>query len=449
MAQLALLGGPKAVTKSVVGENGIISFKPHVSAKARAKINELLDTDGISEAPVVTEFEARFKNYVGAKYSLCQCSGTASILSGLFALGVGRGDEVIVPSFTFFASSTPVLTLGATPVFADVDPDTHCLDAKDIEKKITPKTKAIVVVHVWGNPADMDAIMAIAKKNHVKVLEDCSHAHGAEYKGKKVGTIGDVGCFSLQASKLLYGGESGIMVTDDQDVYLRAASFGSYERLWPSYLEKQNIPLENNYAKYVETALGMKLRVQPMCIAIANDELDRLDERNAIRDANGAYLDQLLSDIDCIAPLKVNEGAKRVYGYHYVRYDHELNHEIRRETFLKALSAEGVILGTCGYGNLHREPSFTQLDGNWPFCYPNGPVNEAPSLPVSEYLREAAFMAAPRFEDPNGKEAIKQFAEAYHKVIAATDELLKYEKDHPEELAAMKPKSGRSINIVK
>jgi len=451
MAQLALLGGPKAVTKSVVGENGIASFVPKINEKARTKINELLDKGEISESPVVTDFETRFRNYIGTQYALCQCSGTMSIQAGLFGLGVGRGDEVIVPSFTFFASATPILPLGATPVFADVDPDSHCVDPADIEKRITPKTKAIVVVHVWGNPCDMDAIMAIAKKHNIKVLEDCSHAHGAEYKGKKVGSFGDVGCFSLQGSKLMYGGEAGILVTNDENVYFRAASLGAYERLYGYgfYADLENTQMDNIYKQYKNTALGMKLRVHPLAIAIADSELDQLDARNVIRNTNAEYFNTLISDIDCIHNVKVYEGASRVYGYHYMRYDHELNHEIRRETILKALVAEGVTVGACGYGHLHHDPVFSQLDGNWPNCYPNNPMKETGTLPVTEYLHDTVFMAAPRFEDPNGKEAIEQYAEAYHKVIAATDDLKKYEAEHTEELAAMKPKSGRSINIVK
>lgn len=451
MSNLALFGGPKAVTKSLIGENGIASFVPKINDKARATILDLLDKGEISESPVVTDFENRFKDYIGAKYALCQCSGTMSILAGLFGLGLGPGDEVIVPSFTFFATATPLLPLGATPVFADVDPDSHCIDPADIEKRITPKTKAIVVVHVWGNPCDMDAIMAIAKKHNLKVLEDCSHAHGATYKGKKVGSFGDVGCFSLQGSKLMYGGEAGILVTSSEEVFFRAASLGSYERLYGYgfYADLDITKHDSPYKMYKNTAVGMKLRAHPVAIAIADSELDSLDERNVIRNRNAEHLNDLLSDIACIKNVKVYDGAERVYGYHYMRYDHELNNGVLRETILKALVAEGVTVGACGYGHLHEDPAFTQFDASWPKCYPNGERKEAVTLPVTAYLHDTVFMAAPRFEDPNGFEAIEQYAEAYHKVISATDELLEYEKEHADELAAMKPKSGRSINIVK
>jgi len=451
MSKLALFGGSKAVTKSLIGENGIASFVPKINDKARATILDLLDKGEISESPVVTDFEARFKDYIGTRFALCQCSGSMSIFAALFGLGIGRGDEVIVPSFTFPTSATTILPLGAVPVFADVDPDSHCIDAADIEKRITPKTKAIVVVHVWGNPCDMDAIMAVAKKHNLKVLEDCSHAHGATYKGKKVGSIGDVGCFSLQGSKLMYGGEAGILTTNDEEVFFRAASLGSYERLYGYgfYADLESTKLESPYKIYKGTALGMKLRVHPLAIAIADSELDHLDERNVIRNRNANHLNELLSDISCINNVKVYDGAERVFGYHYMRYDHELNGGVLRETILKALVAEGVTVGACGYGHLHEDPTFTQVNDNWPKCYPYGEKHDAVYLPITSYLHDTVFMAAPRFEDADGFEAVEQYAEAYHKVIAATDELLRYEKDHADELVAMRPRSGRSINIVK
>lgn len=453
MANLAILGGNKTVTKPVVGENGIVGFIPNVNEKAMATIQELLKNGQLSVSPIVPEFEAKFKEYIGAKFALCQCSGTMSIQAGLFAMGIGRGDEVIVPSFTFFASATPILTLGGVPVFADVDKDTHCITAEEIEKKITPKTKAIVIVHVWGNPCDMDAIMAVAKKHNLKVLEDCSHAHGAEWNGKKIGSFGDVGVFSFQGEKLMASGEGGILVTSDEEIIFRAAALGSYERLGgQTFLSSDELAsrngLPNIHSTYRGTALGMKLRPYPVSIAIAASELERLDERNAIRNANAKYLDKCLSDIDCIIPLKTLDPAERVYSYHYMRYDADLNNGIMRQTFLKAMAAEGVAIGSCGYGALHYAPAFTQLDGNWPQCYPNAPEKDAPSLPVTEMLRQSAFMAGPRFEDPNSKEVIEQYAEAYHKVISSTDEMLQYQKENYEELAAAQAQTGRSRNML-
>lgn len=445
MAKLALLGGEKSFTLSTA------SVFPQVNEKGRARVNQIMESGNLSQDKIVGEFEERFKNYVGAKYAVCQSSGTMSIQAGLFGMGIGRGDEVIVPSYTFFLSVSPIVTLGATPVFADVDLDTQLIDPKSIEEKITPKTKAIIVVHTWGNPCDMDAIMAIAKKHNIKVLEDCSHAHGAEYKGKKIGTIGDVGCFSFQASKLMYAGEGGILVTDDEDIYFRTVSLGTYERLagYYGFADSPAASERNPYRKYKASTLGMKLRAHPLGIAIADSMLDELDERNNIRDTNGRYFDKAISDIECIKQLKVLDGAKRLYSYHYLRYVPELNHGISLHTVLKALAAEGLIVGSCGYGRLHLEPAYTQVDDNWPLCYPDAPERNLGTLPVSEYLNTTAFMAAPRFENPNCTDVLDQYAAAYHKVFSATEELLQYEQEHAEEIAAIKAKTGNSINLVR
>ncbi|MBE6915462.1 MAG: DegT/DnrJ/EryC1/StrS family aminotransferase [Ruminococcaceae bacterium] len=449
MSKLALLGGQQTVTEDVRGANGRWPWYSYVTPEGKALVNQIMDEQTLSEHHVITDFEEAFRNYVGAKYSLSFCTGTASIMTGLFGMGIGRGDEVIVPSYTFFATCTPVMALGGIPVFADVDLETRTLDPVDIERKITPKTKAIVVVHVHGNPADMDAIMAIAKKHDLKVLEDCSHAHGAKYKGKYVGTIGHVGCFSLQASKLLWGGEAGIMVTNDENIYARTAAHSSYERFYPAYYEKVGLSPDNDYIKYAITGLACKLRPHPLAIAIAYCELPHLDEQNKIRNALGKRLDDGIADIPYLHPFKVLDGAERMNSYHMLRYDAEDNNGVWRETFLRALSAEGIQGGLDGYGTLHRQPAFTQLDGNWPKCYPDGAVRDLGDLPVSEYLGSACILGAPRFEDMDRVKCIDQYIEAYHKVANATDELLKYQKDHEEELAAMRPKGGRTINRVK
>lgn len=445
MAKLALLGGEKTVTLSVK------SKFPQVNEKGRARVNQIMESGNLSQDLVVGEFEERFKNYVGAKYAVCLSSGTMSIQAGLFGCGVGRGDEVIVPSYTFFLSVSPILALGAIPVFADVDLDTQLIDPKSVEEKITPKTKAIIVVHTWGNPVDMDAIMAIAKKHNLKVVEDCAHAHGAEYKGKKTGVLGDVGCFSFQGSKVMYAGEGGILVTNDEDVYFRTVALGTYERAagYYGFADSPAATERNPYRKYKASTLGMKLRAHPLGIAIADSMLDELDERNNIRDTNGKYLDKGISDIECIKQLKILDGSKRIYSYHYLRYVPELNHNISLHTVLKALAAEGLMVGSCGYGRLHLEPAYTELDENWPLCYPNNPAKNLGSLPVSELLNATAFMAAPRFENPDCYDVLDQYIAAYHKVFSATDELMQYEKEHADEIAAIKAKTGNSINLVK
>lgn len=437
--KLALFGGERAVSE------GAKCQRPVVPPAAYKTVNDLMIKGEISASPIVAEFEKKFANYIGTKYALCYNNGTTSIQGGLFAVGVGAGDEVIVPSFTFWATVGPVVAVNATPVFAEIDEETHTLTAESIEKCITPRTKAILIVHVWGNPCDMDSIMEVAKKHNLKVVEDCAHAHGAMYKGKKVGSFGDVGCFSLQGSKVLAAGEGGILVTNNRECFERACALGHYERL-------SGLPDDSEYKKYSLTGFGYKHRIHPFAVAIADAGLDILDELNAIRTENAEYFEGLISDLDFIKPLKSYDGAKRVYAYHYVQYIPEKLKGLSLFTLLKALSAEGVICGNCGYGKLHKAPLYT---GEGPFgngCPFNCPHHtEKAILPekleITEKLADFAMMAAPRFEYED-KTAVEQYAKAYHKIYENIDELLKYEEEN--NLTAKKiENAGRSINIFR
>jgi dTDP-4-amino-4,6-dideoxygalactose transaminase len=433
MENLALFGGSKTVSLDYEK----LGNRPVVNPKGLKDALALMEKGEISFSASVYRFEERFAGYTGARYALACSSGTASLHSALFGVGVSPGDEVLVPSFTFWATVGPVYWCGAVPVFCDVDPQTHCMDAGDLKKRITPKTKAIMPVHVWGNPCDMDAIMEIARTHKLKVVEDCSHAHGAKYKGRHVGTIGDIGCYSLQGTKMLPAGEGGILITNNRDCFEKSMSLGQYERL--SRLEE-----DSPYRKYKLTGMGLKYRAHPLGIALANSALDELDERNAIRDANGRGLEKLLGDLDFIESPKVLEGCERQFSYQYMTYHPSKFGGVRSYTFLKALSAEGVMCGYCGYGQLHL--SSLALEGG-----PFKPHAENPlkpeKLPVTEYLGVNVFLAAPRFEN-DCPELVEQYSAAYHKVALYRDELAEYDKDkdYSQELGAL---SGRTIDLVK
>lgn len=435
--KLALLGGPRAV------DTNLTTQIPIVAPAAYKTINDMMIKGEISSSPIVEKFEKKFCEYIGVKYSLCCNNGTTTIQDALFAVGVGAGDEVIVPSFTFWASAGPVAAVNAVPVFADIDEDTQTVTAQTIERCITKKTKAIVVVHVWGNPCDMDPIMELAKARGIKVIEDCSHAHGAKYNGKMVGSIGDVGCFSMQGSKLLAAGEGGVMVTNSREYYERACALGHYERLpW--------LPDDSPYKKYALTGFGYKHRIHPFAAAIADAALDRLDELNRIRTENAEYLEELLSDVGYIKFLKSFDKAQRVYGYNYVQYLPEKLGGISTFTLLKALSEEGVCCGSCGYGKLHLSP-FYNGEGPYghgcPFDCPHYGEKYLPArkLEVTEKLADTAFMIAPRFETED-KEVVRQYAAAYRKILDNLEELVNYEIDN--RLVAKKVENyGSSINI--
>lgn len=432
MSKLAVLGGEKTVRLDYEK----VANRPLVTEKGMSAVVDLMAKGEISFSSSVSAFEKRFAEYVGAKYAIATNNGTASLDCALFAAQVRPGEEVIVPSYTFWATVVPIIAEHAVPVFCDVDPETFCIDPADIERKITPKTKAIMLVHVWGNPANMDAIMKVARKHHLKVIEDCSHAHGAKYRGTNVGLIGDVGCYSMQASKLLCGGEAGILVTNDRECYERALSLGQYDRI-------SKLPEDSTYRQYALTGMGHKYRPHPLAIAIANANFDELDERNAIRNANAEKFAASIADIPFLRAQKINEGGEREYAYQYYFYDKEKFGGIGTITLLKALSSEGVTCGYCGYGRLHKAPLFLQ-GGAYGDC---GAHADPASLPVTELLAEQTFMAAPRFENLCS-ELLQQYAEAYHKVAANEKDLAEYDRAH-DFAEERKNLSGRSVALFK
>jgi dTDP-4-amino-4,6-dideoxygalactose transaminase len=305
-----------------------------------------------------------------------------------------------------------------------------------MEAKITKKTKAILLVHVWGNLCDLEALKKIAKKHNLKIVEDCSHAHGAKYKGKMAGIFGDVGCFSLQASKLLPAGEGGILVTNNREYYERSLAFGHYDRL-------ADLSEKSKYRKFMLTGMGYKYRAHPAAIALANSCLSELDERNGIRNSNAGELEKLTADIPWLRHQAQYKGSERIYSYQYMYFDKKQFGGIHTLTLLKALAAEGVICGYCGYGRLHKSPLVLQGGPEGDCGKRKTPVK----LKVTEELAEQTFLAAPRFENVR-PDLIKQYSDAFHKINEYRDELKEFDKTHDyrEELKSL---SGRSIALIK
>ncbi|MBI5357975.1 DegT/DnrJ/EryC1/StrS family aminotransferase, partial [Candidatus Saccharibacteria bacterium] len=191
--------------------------KPLISEEEKAAVAEVLESGMLAQGPRVAELEASWAEYCGTKYALAVNSGTAAIHCALFAAGVGEGDEVITTPFSFIATINPILMVGAKPVLADIEENSFNIDPSKIEGLITKNTKAIIVVHLYGQPANVDQISKIAKKHNIKIIEDACQAIGAEYRGKKAGNLGDLGCFSLYATKNIMCGEGGIVTTNDEE----------------------------------------------------------------------------------------------------------------------------------------------------------------------------------------------------------------------------------------
>ena len=292
----------------------------------------------------VAEFEKRYAELMGAKRCLATASGTTALITALNVLGVDAGDEVLVSPYTFIATYNVIFSHKALPVFVDSDPETFLMDPKKIEERITDRCVAIVPVHIYGLPVDMDGVNRVAKGHNLKVVEDACQAWLAEYRGKRTGTLGDLGCFSFQNSKHLASGEGGAILGNDEDVMDRCYAYHNCGR--PFGRMK---PVSGNQYN------GMNYRMQQSQALILMSQMKRIEKDNDVRLANALYLDKKLKEIPGIKPYKLAEGATRaVYHLYPFRYIKEEFNNIPRDKFLKALNAEGIPCST-GYGKQNKD----------------------------------------------------------------------------------------------
>lgn len=337
----ALFGGEKAVKKNFTWP--IFDDTDIKAVAAIARSGEWANPDCKGH---VERFEKEFAQYCGSRFAISCVNGSVALRLALIASGVRPGDEVIVPPYTFIATASTVLEANCVPVFVDIDPDTYNLDPTKIEKAITKRTRAIIPVHFAGLACDMDAIMSIASRHKLTVIEDAAHAHGGEYKGRKLGTIGDAGCFSFQSSKNLTAGEGGIIITDD-------------ERLYDTINSLRNVGRVKGGEWYEHHYLGCNYRITQFQAALLSAQLSRLDEQTKTRDENGRFLADLLASVPGIAPLKRSEDAT-VHTYHLfiLRYDASVFGGLHKAEFARMLAAEGVP-AFMGYPQpLYKQPLF-------------------------------------------------------------------------------------------
>ena len=313
---------------------------PEITPEDKAAVMAVLDRRVLSgvHGPEAVALEAEWAAYTGSKHVLSFNSGTAAIHSALFALGVGPGDEVITSAFSFSGSFHPILEQNAIPIFADIDERTYNLDVSQVAAKITDRTKALLPVHIHGLPADMDALLALGAQHGIPVVEDACQAHGATYHGKKAGTLGAMGCFSLNVTKNLSGGEGGFLNTDDSDLAERAKMIRTFgEKVGK---EKEKI------RPYFSHTVGWNYRTQELPAAFARSQLKRLDHYNGIAQRNGEYLTRELAKIPGIITPYVPPDRTSIYHKYRIRFDPSawnLNRpEVEiRNAFLAALEAEG------------------------------------------------------------------------------------------------------------
>ncbi len=439
MSKLALFGGPKAVTYTGTGRrDGSDLFAwPIVTKEDEEAVLEVIRNGAMSGTDITKEFEKDYCAWVGTKYALGTNNGTSALHAAMYGCGVGHGDEVICPSITYWASCAGVYTLGATVVFGEIDPYTRCLDPKRLEEKITPRTKAIVVVHFEAYPADMDEIMAIAKKHNLKVIEDVSHAQGGLYKGRQLGTIGDVGAASLMSGKSLAIGEAGILYTNDREIYERAIAFGAYERFGADTTETEYLkPLAGLPLG------GFKYRMHQVSSAMGRVQLKYYDARCKEIDKACNYFLDLIEGVPGIQVRRCDYSTGSTMAGWYAAsciYKPEELGGLSVTRFCEALRAEGAPEMFPGTNlPLHTHPLFYSAD-----VYHQGKPTRIANIDADIrdmdndllYAEKVGKLtiALPWFKHFD-KEAIEQYANAVKKVSANHRELLPGDTGDPASL---------------
>lgn len=425
--KLAIFGGPPTVPSS---SNAIFHW-PIITDEDEAAALDVLRRGTMSQSDITIQFEREFAAWQGTRHALGFCNGTMALQAAMFACNLGVGDEMISPAMTYWASTLQAFSLGATVVFADIDAESLCIGPRDIEHRITPQTKAIMVVHYLARPCDMDAIMDIARRHQLKVIEDVSHAQGGLYRGRKLGTFGDVAAMSLMSGKSLAIGEAGMLVTDDREAYERAIAWGHYERFneknvqSPALLPFAGLPMG-----------GVKGRMHQISAAVGRVQLKYYDERcTEIRRAINYFWD-LLDDVPGLRANRVDERTGSNMAGWYAGRSHYLPEELgglSAPRFAEAVRAEGSLCSAGCNLPLHTHPLLNECD-----IYGDGQPTRlvhaqrevrqlAGTLPITERLN-SRVVATPWFKhfEP---EIIEEHARAYRKVAANAHSLLKGDAD--------------------
>ena len=400
---LALHGGPKAVTLDHTEANRW----PILTAEDEAAVIDVMRHGDLSTHPVTRELEADYKQRFRRTHAVAHANGTLALLAAFYALDLKPGDEVLVPSATFWASVLPMLWVGAVPVFCEIEGERFGLDPEDVERKITPRTRAMVVVHLWGMPAKMTELRDIARRHDLRIIEDASHAHGASSRGTPCGAFGDISVFSLQTQKLAPAGEGGVLMTDVDTYFKRITCLGDIARI---------IQLQSPERRFAATSFGIKMRMAPLSSAIARVQFRHLDERNARRKHNIEWLNGQLEGKG-IESFPGPAHVERVYFENLVRYRPEQFGGLPLELVLAALQAEGCVVAQPRYPLVHQQPFFTE--GHWRTIARLGDDNDATMINVDGLpltgARQFNMMRLPNF--PSATPALlEQYVDAFTKV---------------------------------
>ncbi len=335
--------------------------EPFLVGKELEYVTDCLKTNWVSsQGKYVSEFEERFANYCSCKYGISTTSGTTALHLALASLGIGPKDEVIIPAFTMIATLFAVIYTGAKPVLVDAEPETGNIDPHQIEEKITPMTRAVLPVHIYGHPCDMDPIMKIARKYNLRVVEDAAEVHGAEYKGRKAGGIGNINCFSFFANKIITTGEGGMVVTSDEKIAEKARSLKDLAH--------------SKGRRFLHTDLAFNYRMTNIQAAIGLAQLERIDELVEMRRHNAHLYSNLLKDIKGLKLPVEKEWAKNVYWMYSIQITDEFG--MSRDELMERLREKEVDTRTF-FIPMHHQPVFRDMG-----------LFEGERYPVAEKLAE-------------------------------------------------------------
>jgi perosamine synthetase len=339
--------------------------KPQIGDEEKAAVLQVLDSGQLAQGPRVKEFEERFAAWSGRKYAVATTSGTTALHVAMLANGIGPDDEVITTPFSFIASANAVLYCGARPAFADIEPEYFMLDPAKLEQALTPRTKAIAPVHLFGQAADMGAIAEFAKAHNLAIIEDACQSHGAAYAGQMVGSWGTA-CYSFYPTKNMTTIEGGMITTDDEEVAERARLIRNH----------------GSPKRYVHESLGFNFRMTDLQAAIGLIQLSKLDGWNEQRQKNAAYLTAGLADVPGILPPKVRPGSKHVFHQYTIRAQ-------ARDALLEALAGKGIGVGVYYPIPIHQQPLYRQLGYDVKMPASDAASRDVLSLPVHPALTQS------------------------------------------------------------
>jgi len=365
-------------------KNFLVFGSPLIEQQEIDEVVASLKSGWLGTGPKVRKFQEMFREYKGSKYAIALNSCTAALHLSMLSIGIKRGDEVIVPAMTFAATANAVIHASGVPVFTDCEKDTMNIDPEDIERKITPKTKAILPVHFAGRPCNMDAIMDIARKNHLRIVEDCAHAVETEYHGRKAGTFGDVGCFSFYVTKNIVTGEGGMAITDNEEHANQIKILGLHgmsEDAWKRFSDE-------GYKHYRVVYAGFKHNMMDLQAAIGIHQLPRVERYWKRRQEIWNCYNEVFENLPVFTPAPVEPGTRHAYHLYTLLLDIE-SLKTRRDVFLDEMTKRNIGVGV-HYIALHLQPYYQKAFGCKRGDFPNAEwiSDRTVSIPLSPKLTD-------------------------------------------------------------